>query len=893
MADVFISYSRCDASFAGQLRDALTAHEVVAWLDVREVRPAEDWREAIRTEIDGANAVVFVLSPAWVQSLECAKELQRATEQHKRLIPMRHRELDTLLVPDALARLNWITAQEPDDFDGAVGKLLQALRTDLPWLKQHTSLCVRAVEWDEGGRHPSMTLSGRRLDQAETWLSTAPGKQQQPTDLQVQFLLASRKAVTRRVRIIGASVVFAAVVSTALGAYGYFQREEKARQLRIAAARQSLQQAEAVRDLPNAPWRLHESVAAAVHAVRGMRDSGVGTADADESLRRGLALLPGPPVEASTDAGSIQASGFDRGGRILVVVYSTGLVQVWDTVQFRVTSSWKIELPVMVRVKGIDVAAPSRRLAMLLYDGSAAEGQSIVTIRRLDDGRQVDEFKWAGYADRVRLSPNGMRVHLNAGLKWPGWMISSPAPTLPWPDERIGYALDFSPDGSAMALAYRERERRSYSIDIVDTSTGVRTVQWFESGRIRFLKWVPGSSRLLIGMEHAMLLRSEKSGALSASLAFRQGDPTAAAGHGVAVKEELLAINSEGTLVAEAARLGSVQVRDSRTGQEMRRLVGHGEVRNITFSPDGNAVITLVAGSSAMLQRWPIGPSSAWHELRHGEPLDSASFPTQPGMVMTASSAATRLWRLDPEGKPPADGGALDPKEAAALRPPGSDRRVALDGLASPQRVEVIDPASGTLAHFDTELFVTMAALSRDGRVLALLGYAGKVRAKGAVTMEIWDVDRRKRRVSATVGPQITGRARHDFDLSFLRLSPDGRIVATRDQGGFALWETGDLKRVAVLNHAGSEQLTWQHAGPHIATSGSDRRIRVWKVDDGITTEVARIPDDDALQDIGLSADAHWLIGRSAQGVARLFAVHAETLAKQACSRVRGACDAP
>jgi hypothetical protein len=65
---VFISYSRQDLAAVETLRDALIAGGVEAYLDVHDIAPGEPWRERLGRLIEGADAVVFALSPASVAS---------------------------------------------------------------------------------------------------------------------------------------------------------------------------------------------------------------------------------------------------------------------------------------------------------------------------------------------------------------------------------------------------------------------------------------------------------------------------------------------------------------------------------------------------------------------------------------------------------------------------------------------------------------------------------------------------------------------------------------------------------------------------------------------------------------------------------------------------------
>jgi hypothetical protein len=62
-AKLFISYSRKDRSFVERLPEALKASGQDIWVDLQDIRPSEDWLNAIHSAIEGADAFVFVVSP--------------------------------------------------------------------------------------------------------------------------------------------------------------------------------------------------------------------------------------------------------------------------------------------------------------------------------------------------------------------------------------------------------------------------------------------------------------------------------------------------------------------------------------------------------------------------------------------------------------------------------------------------------------------------------------------------------------------------------------------------------------------------------------------------------------------------------------------------------------
>ena len=146
MGDVFISYSRTDKPFVQKLHDALTQHQKSLWVDWEDIPESAEWRAEIQAGIEKADSVVFVLSPDFLVSFECMMELEFAEEFNKRLIPIVYRDTDAQEMPPSLASLNWIFFRDMDDFDEAVKKLLEAMDTDLDWVKIHTRLTGRALE---------------------------------------------------------------------------------------------------------------------------------------------------------------------------------------------------------------------------------------------------------------------------------------------------------------------------------------------------------------------------------------------------------------------------------------------------------------------------------------------------------------------------------------------------------------------------------------------------------------------------------------------------------------------------------------------------------------------------------------------------------------------------
>jgi len=131
MADVFISYAREDQDFVLKLQDALEAHNRNTWLDWKSIPPTAEWKQEVYSAIDNADSFAAVISPDFIVSKPCQDELDHAAHNHKRMVPLWHRDVDDEEVPPDLAARQYVYLRENDDFEDALERLLEALDTDM------------------------------------------------------------------------------------------------------------------------------------------------------------------------------------------------------------------------------------------------------------------------------------------------------------------------------------------------------------------------------------------------------------------------------------------------------------------------------------------------------------------------------------------------------------------------------------------------------------------------------------------------------------------------------------------------------------------------------------------------------------------------------------------
>ena len=200
---VFVSYSRDDLRFAGQLVAALNACGFECFIDREGISGGEKWKQRIGNLISEADTVVFMLSPASARSEICAWEVEEAARLGKRILPVNCRPLEGASPPPRLRDLNYVFLYEdPKVKDSGFGTglktLVASLNTDFDWLREHTRYLQRATEWDSGGRPANRLLSRDDIAETKDWVARRPKSAPEPTSLHLDFIRASEEEAEAR-----------------------------------------------------------------------------------------------------------------------------------------------------------------------------------------------------------------------------------------------------------------------------------------------------------------------------------------------------------------------------------------------------------------------------------------------------------------------------------------------------------------------------------------------------------------------------------------------------------------------------------------------------------------------------------------------------------------------
>jgi CHASE2 domain-containing sensor protein len=213
--DVFISYSRADSEFVRKLNDGLQIQNKTTWFDQESIASGVDFQREIYKGIESSNNFLFIISPSAIASPYCADEVEYAKKLNKRIVTVLHRKVDPVELHPVLKSVQWIDfCKSGGDFFTNFGELTRTLDADPEYIRNHTRLLLKAMEWEREGRDDSFLLRGKDLKASEQWLEQSVNKEPTFTDLQLQYLRASRELPKRKIK--RRTVLLTSIAVTAL-----------------------------------------------------------------------------------------------------------------------------------------------------------------------------------------------------------------------------------------------------------------------------------------------------------------------------------------------------------------------------------------------------------------------------------------------------------------------------------------------------------------------------------------------------------------------------------------------------------------------------------------------------------------------------------------------------
>ena len=232
--EIFLSYSRRDMAFVDRLEPALKEHGFEPLIDRAEIYAFEDWWKRIQSLIGRADTIAFVLSPDSIASEVCGKEVAHALALNKRFAPIVARRANDNAIPEALRRLNFIFFDDPEKFEASLARLVEALQTDIGWIRKHTEYGEAARQWTAVGRPSGLLLRSPALEDAERWIASRPPNAPLPTEETQAFVAEGRRGASRRRNILTGSLAAGLVLALVLAGLAYWQRGIAVQERQIA-----------------------------------------------------------------------------------------------------------------------------------------------------------------------------------------------------------------------------------------------------------------------------------------------------------------------------------------------------------------------------------------------------------------------------------------------------------------------------------------------------------------------------------------------------------------------------------------------------------------------------------------------------------------------------------
>lgn len=200
-AKLFLSYSRRNSDFIDELIISVESYGFDVQFDRADLFPGEPWEPRLRGMISESDTTVCVLSNAWMASTECIKELKIALELGRRVIPVLIDPIDPANMPPELARLQFIFFHgEGHSYARGVVDLIEALRTDIGWVRKQTRLLDKASEWQRADGSPALLLRGAALESALEWINSRPPEHTHILPLLTDYIQSSEAHAKDQVR---------------------------------------------------------------------------------------------------------------------------------------------------------------------------------------------------------------------------------------------------------------------------------------------------------------------------------------------------------------------------------------------------------------------------------------------------------------------------------------------------------------------------------------------------------------------------------------------------------------------------------------------------------------------------------------------------------------------
>jgi WD40 repeat protein len=857
MPDVFISYSRKDKHFVQRLHAELTLQNRDTWVDWEDIQYAEDWWQKICVGIQSADNFVFVITPESVRSKICFDEIEYATQQKKRIVPILRLDVtddvDKQRMHSAINRHNWLPFREMDDFGTSFEKLINTIQLNPEYVQMHTRLILRAAEWEQRLRKPSLLLRGDDLQAAENWLIEAVNKQPSPTTLQAEYIANSRRAETYRGRALmgGVSLALAITVALAALAFGLFRQSEERR----IEADHNAEMAQ-----NNASTAVYnESVSKAI-ALASQAQTDISSGQRDRSVLLGLQSLVHYPYSVQAERALGQAvldfrlqmvipnqsilSGASflawspDGSRFLkaLKISSSGTfpsgISIWN-----ITGEFEQTLTLEVSQEIVNVMWSRDGKSVWVIDGSATMSKTDLATSTVETWQILADTKIRAAA----WTPDGSQVAVADESTVSIYDVASHRHLLSLKENiPFIYSMVWSPDSAYLLIT------GSGNVSgIWETTTGNKIMNLSPGGAL--VAWSPDSKRAVISSNSAAYVWDVEANTALFSLADHR-DSIAGIG-----------FSPDGQYLMGASADKTIKIWDAYGGYEVLTINGSSAFNAAMWSPDGTQILTSDIDSiakiwDARINIQPVTIQSGWAGYGLERPIwspDGSRFLTSVDQtsvghiwdtatgeklitlkddfqVMLAGATwspdGTHILTLDQTGS----GKIWDTNTGEVIRTTLQLQTDIYQAFWSPTQnyLVTLDRQPNEDIRFDAVLREAETGLellripdilpntiswSPDGKQFAVGFYH---------ELQIWDASQKNKRWSMGA---------HWGGIQSTMWSPDGNYLASSGWDTTTkIWNTTTGTLEMTLNKQASYSSSWSPNGERIVTSGGTNDFIIW-----------------------------------------------------------------
>jgi WD40 repeat protein len=806
VSEIFLSYSRRDADFVRRIFDGLQQVGRSAWVDWAGIPPSAEWMKEIHAAIEAAEAVVAVVSPHFVRSTVCLQEVLHAAANNKRIVPIVREDVDLALVPKPVADRQWIYFRDQDDFERAFALLQTALDSNLDWIKRHTRLLTRAIEWQTRNYDHAYALHGSDLRQSEHDLLLADKMEPPLTSLQIQYIVQSRRNTNRR-RNIGLGVAGAAATVLIVVGLLFWQKRHES----------ELNLARDFREQASTELADGDPSASELYFARSLTIN-------DELVTRQLLL------QARSKAPRLLWVDPQSLGSSLLAFSPDG---AWFLTQTKAALEIR-ELATRATMESLPAPAEEFRVAAFSNNGRflAASDGALVTVWPIGSpaAAPIATIKDTEPPESLAISPSGDFVVCGGtDGSMSLWDLRAQ------PARRIGdvhshtdaiASLAFSHDGRFLASGSIDNSAKLWAISDDQEHPSLQELRTLvaHDDAVGIVAFSPNDEVLATGgWDSQVWLWDARNGERLRQLAGHEGVVSS------------LAFSANGELIASGSEDRTARVWDVATGRLQLVFPGaESAVSPVTFARAANANELAMADAAGTIRLWDLDAVGQREELAtlKGHQLAVTSLSFNPQRNQLASSSRDRsiqLWDLNTKGARALiaqnDPGHSAPVTAVRFSPDGK-RLVSASKDGTARLWDVESGAFRILPQGEASppRVVRDVAFSPDGKLVASASDDGRIR--------IWTA--------------ADGLLSNDFPMDrdssaplkalSVAFSPDGQVLATSNEAGeIKIWRTADWSNLHILS--GHEQNVWQLAfsgdSKLLVSVGDDRTARVWDVATG------------------------------------------------------------